>query len=180
METEEQVLDKPVTKKVKEPKPLKKVCVICAKGSIEDVYAALVMTNGAVMEGIEAKLFFTFFGLDAITKSQMNKLHTSTIGNPAMRMPGGIPFPSILGVLPGVEAGVSSMMKKQMEKLDIPPVDEFLDMITAGGGEIYACKLAADMFGINKEDLSEQVKDIITVGQFYEMCGGEGTQIIFT
>jgi len=177
---EEQVLDKPITKKVKEDKPLKKVCIICAKGSIEDVYAALVMTNGAVMEGIEAKLFFTFFGLDAITKNQMNKLHTSTVGNPAMRMPGGLPFPSILGLLPGVEAGVSAMMKKQMEKLDIPPVDEFMDMITAGGGEIFACKLAADMFGVEKEDLSEHVKDIITVGQFYEMCGGEGTQIIFT
>jgi len=161
-------------------KPLKKVCIICAKGSIEDVYAALVMTNGAVMEGIEAKLFFTFFGLDAITKNQMNKLHTSTVGNPAMRMPGGLPFPSILGLLPGLEAGVSAMMKKQMEKLDIPPVDEFMDMITAGGGEIFACKLAADMFGVEKEDLSEHVKDIITVGQFYEMCGGEGTQIIFT
>jgi peroxiredoxin family protein len=180
METQEQVLEKPVTKKVKEEKPLKKVCIICAKGSLEDVYAALVMTNGAVMEGIEAKLFFTFFGLDAITKNQMNKLHTSTIGNPAMRMPGGMPFPSILGMLPGVEAGVSSMMKKQMEKLDVPPVDEFMDMITAGGGEIYACKLAADMFGLKKEDLSEHVEDIITVGQFYEMCGGEGTQIIFT
>ena len=43
--------------------PLKKVCIICAKGTIEDVYATLVMANGAVMEGIEAKVFFTFFGL---------------------------------------------------------------------------------------------------------------------
>ena len=66
--------------------PLKKVCIICAKGTIEDVYAALVMTNGAVMEGIEAKLFFTFFGLDAITKKQMMKLKTATVGNPAMRI----------------------------------------------------------------------------------------------
>ena len=76
-------------------KPLKKVCIICAKGTIEDVYAALVMTNGAVMEGIEAKLFFTFFGLDAITKRQMKKLKTATIGNPALRMPGNIPFPTL-------------------------------------------------------------------------------------
>ena len=94
--------------------PLKKVCIICAKGTIEDVYAALIMANGAVMEGIEAKLFFTFFGLDAITKKQMHKLHTGTVGNPAMRMPGGLPFPTILGMLPGVEAGVSAMMKSQM------------------------------------------------------------------
>lgn len=164
----------------KEEFPLKKVCIICAKGTIEDVYASLVLANGAVMEGIETKVFFTFFGLDAITKKQMKKLHTGTVGNPAMRMPGGLPFPTLLGILPGVEAGVSAMMKSQMEALDIPPVDEFLDMITAGGGEIYACKLAMDMFKLKKEDLSEHVKDILTVGEFYGLAGGQGTQIIFT
>jgi peroxiredoxin family protein len=161
-------------------KPLKKVCIICAKGTIEDVYATLVLANGAVMEGIEARVFFTFFGLDAITKSQMKKLHTATVGNPALRMPGGIPFPTLLGMLPGVETGVSAMMKSQMEKLDIPPVDEFLEMITAGGGEIYACKLAMDMFKLKKEDLWEGVSGVLTVGEFYGMCGGENTQIIFT
>jgi len=164
----------------KEEYPLKKVCIICAKGTIEDVYATLVMANGAVMEGIEAKVFFTFFGLDAITKKQMDKLHTGTVGNPAMRMPGGLPFPTLLGLLPGVEAGVSAMMKSQMDKLDIPPVKEFLEMIVAGGGEIFACKLACDMFKLEKEDLTEEVIDIITVGQFYELAGGQGTQIIFT
>jgi len=164
----------------KDEKPLKKVCIICAKGSIEDVYATLVLANGAVMEGIETKLFFTFFGLDAITRKRMNKLHTSTVGNPAMRMPGGLPFPTLLGIQPGVESGDSAMMKNQMAKLDIPPVDEFLDMIVAGGGEIYACKLASDMFKIKKEDLSEHVKDILTVGDFYALAGGDNTQIIFT
>jgi peroxiredoxin family protein len=164
----------------KEEHPLKKVCIICAKGTIEDVYATLVLANGAVMEGIEAKVFFTFFGLDAINKKQMKKLHTGTVGNPAMRMPGGLPFPSLLGALPGVEAGVSAMMKSQMEKLDIPPVDEFLEMITAGGGEIYACKLAMDMFKLTLDDLWEDVSGVLTVGEFYGMCGGNNTQIIFT
>ena len=110
----------------------------------------------------------------------MKKIKTATVGNPAMRMPGGLPFPTLLGVLPGVEAGVSLMMKKGMEKLDIPPVEEFLEMIIAGGGEIYACKLATDMFKLKKEDLWDEVVDIITIGDFYAMCGGENTQIIFT
>lgn len=160
--------------------PLKKVLIICAKGTIEDVYAALVMANGAVMEGIEAKMFFTFFGLDAITKKRMNSLHTGTVGNPAMRMPGGLPFPTLLGMIPGVEAGVSAMMRSQMDKLDIPPVDEFLELITAGGGEIYACKLAMDMFKLTKDDLCHHVKDVLTVGDFYGLADGTGTQIIFT
>ena len=160
--------------------PLKKVLMICAKGSIEDVYATLVMANGAVMEGIETKVFFTFFGLDAITKKRMNKLHTGTVGNPAMRMPGGLPFPTWLGGIPGVEAGVSAMMLKQMDELDIPPVDEFLEMIVAGGGEIYACKLAIDMFKLKKEDLIDDLSGILTIGEFYEKADGLQTQIIFT
>ncbi len=160
--------------------PLKKVLMICAKGNLEDVLATLVMANGAVMEGIETKVFFTFFGLDGITKKQMNKLHTATVGNPAMRMPGGLPFPTWLGAIPGVEAGVTAMMKKQIEELDIPGTGEFIEMIDAGGGEIYACKLAVDMFKLKKEDLVDEVKDIITIGEFYEMADGQQTQIIFT
>ena len=160
--------------------PVKKVSIICAKGSIEDVYAALVMGNGAVMEGIEANLFFTFFGLEAIMKKRMDKLHTGIVGNPAMRLPGGARMPTWLGVIPGMEAMVSSMMKKGMDKLDVPPVSEFIELFVAGGGNLYACKLAADMFKVTKEDLSEHVKGIITVGEFYEHAGGEGSQIIFT
>ncbi|MBE0649846.1 MAG: DsrE/DsrF/DrsH-like family protein [Bacteroidales bacterium] len=163
-----------------EKTPLKKLLLICSKATLEDVYAALVMANGAVMEGIETKLFFTFFGLDAITKDRMTRLHTATVGNPGMRMPGGMPFPTWLGGIPGVEAGVTSAMKKRMEELDIPPVDEFLELIEAGGGEIYACKLAADMFKLKKDDFHPLVKGIITVGDLYAMCDGDGTQIVFT
>ena len=74
-----EVTKKPATQKaVKEKKPVKKVLIICSKGKLEDVYAALVMANGALMEGIEAKMFFTFFGLEAITKKHANHLHTAT------------------------------------------------------------------------------------------------------
>jgi peroxiredoxin family protein len=160
--------------------PIKKVSLICAKGAIEDVYASLIMANGAVMEGIETNLFFTFFGMDAIIKTRMDKLHTSVVGNPAMRLPGGMRMPSLLGILPGMESLGSIMMKNEMNKLDIPPVSEFLDLITAGGGKIYACKTAVDMFKLKREDMSEHVSGILTIGEFYEHAGGEGAQIIFT
>jgi peroxiredoxin family protein len=160
--------------------PVKKINIICAKGAIEDVYATLVMGNGAVMEGIETNLFFTFFGLDAIVKGRMDKLHTAVVGNPALRLPGGLRMPTLLGVIPGMESLTSGMMLSQMEKLDIPPVSEFLDLIKAGGGNIYACKLAMDMFKFKKEDLSDLVDDVLTIGEFYEHAGGEGSHIIFT
>jgi peroxiredoxin family protein len=160
--------------------PIKKVNIICAKGAIEDVYATLIMANGAVMEGIETNLFFTFFGLDAIVKNRMDKLHTGVVGNPALRLPGGLRMPTLLGVIPGMESFTSWMMMGEMAKLDIPPVSEFLDLITAGGGRIYACKLAMDMFKFKIEDLSEHVSAVLTVGEFYAHAGGEGSQIIFT
>lgn len=160
--------------------PVKKVNIICAKGTIEDVYATLVLGNGAVMEGIETNLFFTFFGLDAIIKSRMDNLHTSVVGNAALRLPGGLRMPTLLGVVPGMESMTSTMMLSQMGKLDIPPVSEFLDLITAGGGKVYACKLAMDMFKLKREDLWEQVSGVLTVGEFYEHAGGEGSHIIFT
>ena len=113
-------------------------------------------------------------------KNRMDNLHTGVVGNPAMRLPGGARMPTWLGVIPGMEAIVSSMMKKEMEKLDVPPVSEFIELFVAGGGNLWACKLAADMFKVKKEDLSEHVKGIITVGEFYEKAGGEGSHIIFT
>lgn len=163
-----------------EKHPVKKVNIICAKGAIEDVYATLVLGNGAVMEGIETNLFFTFFGLDAIMKTRMDKLHTSVVGNSALRLPGGMRMPTLMGVIPGMETFTSSMMKSQMEKLDIPPVSEFLDLIKAGGGHVYACKLAMDMFKLTKEDLCDLVDGVLTVGEFYEHAAGEGSHIIFT
>jgi peroxiredoxin family protein len=159
----------------KEKAKVKKVLIICSKGKMEDVYATLIMANGALMEGIEVRLFFTFFGLEAITKKHADHLHTATVGNPAF-MPA---MPTMVAGLPGFEAFASYMMKKEMEKLDMPQVTEFLQMIDAGGGEIYACKLAADMFHFKKEDFLPEVKGIITVGDMYALADGEGTQIIF-
>ncbi len=174
------VLERPVTQVAEVPEnkdkgKLKKVLIICSKGKLEDVYAALVMANGALMEGLEAKMFFTFFGLEAITKKNADHLHTATVGNPAF-MPS---MPTIVAGLPGFEAFASYMMQKEMDKLDMPHVTEFIQMIEAGGGEIYACKLAAEMFHLKKEDLLDEVKGIITVGDMYALAEGEGTQIIF-
>lgn len=158
----------------------KKVLIVVSKGSLVDVYPGLVMGNGALMEGIQAEVFFTFFGLDAIRKKTQNKVHMTPVGNPAMRLPGTtLPFPNILAVIPGVSRLATWMMQGTMEKLDIPTTVEFIDMIKAGGGKVYGCKLAMDMFKIKQEDLRDDVDGVLTIGQFYGRAD-EDTQIIFT
>jgi peroxiredoxin family protein len=160
--------------------PISRVSIVVSHGSLEGVYPGLIMANGARMEGIEASLFFTFFGLYAIMEKTMDSLRVATVGNPAMRVPDakGVPMPTILGAIPGMSAFATSMMKKEMEKLDIPPVREFLQMIKDAGGELYACKATVDMFHLKKEDFFKGVDDVISVGTFYEKAAGG--QIIFT
>jgi peroxiredoxin family protein len=151
---------------------IKKVSIIISKGTFDGVYAGLLMANGARMEGIEANLFFAFFGLDAIIKKRMGKIKVATVGNPGMHMA------SLLGVLPGMSAMATSMMLKTMGKLDIPPVPEFIEMAADAGCKLYACKVSVDMFKLKKEDFCPQVDSIITVGDFYEKAAGG--HIIFT
>ena len=159
---------------------IKKVSIVVSKGSFEGVYPGLIMANGARMEGIEADLFFTFFGLYGILTKYMNKLRVATVGNPAMKVPDakGFPLPTILGAIPGMSAFATMMMKKEMELLDIPPVGEFIEMISDAGGHIYACKATVDMFHLTEDDFCPQMDKILTVGEFYEKSAG--AQIIFT
>lgn len=171
----------------KENNPVRKVLIIVSRGSLDGVYPGLIMANGARMEGIEASMFFTFFGLNALVKTTLESLKVATVGNPALNMampmlglPMTMPFPTWMGAIPGVSAFATSLMKKEMEKLDIPPIGEFLELISDSGGKIYGCKLAMDMFKLQREDLHERVDGILTVGQFYEEAAGEGSHIIFT
>ncbi len=151
---------------------IEKVSIIISKGSLEGIYPGLIMANGARAEGIEANLFFTFFGLDAVHKQRHEHIKVATVGNP------GLHLATWAGGLPGVSSVMTHYRARKMESLDIPSIPEFVEMIADTGAGLYACKASADLFGITKEDLIEQVKDIITVGEFYDLAAGG--EIIFT
>src|ERR1035437_443661 len=150
---------------------IEKVSIIISKGSLEGVYPGLIMANGARAEGIEANLFFTFFGLDAINAKRLSHIKVAAVGNPGMHMA------SLIGVLPGMSAMATQMMEKKMEQKDIPGIPEFMEMSSDTGSGIYACKASVVLFRFPMDDLIPQVKDIITVVEFYEMAAGG--EIIF-
>ncbi len=151
---------------------IEKVSIIISKGSLEGVYPGLIMANGARAEGMEANLFFTFFGLDAIHKARHEHIKLATVGNP------GLHLATMLGGLPGVSTVMTHYMTHKMGELDIPSIPEFIEMIADTGAGLYACKASVDLFGLEKNDFIPQVHDIITVGEFYEKAAGG--QIIFT
>ena len=155
-----------------ENEKIKKISIVVSKGSLEGVYPGLIMANGARMEGIEVNVFFTFFGMDAITKSKMNNIKVATVGNPAM----GIP--TLVGAIPGMSSFAPNKMKKKLEELDIPPVPEFIEMISDAGGKLYACLATVEMFNLKREDFCDELDGILTVGDFYKLAAGG--EIIFT
>jgi peroxiredoxin family protein len=155
----------------KMPEPTRKIAIIVSKGTLDMAYPGLILANAARMSGIDATLFFTFWGLDVITEKKADHLHVPTVGNPSL------PIPTMLGGLPGVEAATTSMMKKQMAQIDIPSVREMLQILSDSGAHLYACGLAMEMFKLKKEDLVPQVEGVLSAMDFFDRT--EGAQLLF-
>lgn len=150
---------------------LERLSIICSKGSLDMAYPGLVLANAARMSGIDVMMFFTFWGLDIVNKNKADHLHLSLVGNPSL------PIPAMIAGLPGMEALASAQMRKDMKRLDIPPIREFLTMLSDAGTELYACHLAMDMFKVPREALVPEVKDVISAMDFFDKTGS--AQILF-
>ena len=149
----------------------RKLYIIVSKGILDMAYPGLVLANAARMMGIDAAIFFTFWGMDVITKSKVDHLKVVPVGNPAMHMP------QFVGGLPGMTDMATSMMRKEIEKLDMPPIHEFIEMVHDAGCGIYGCRMAADMMHLTKDDLVDEVDEILGAMEFLEMA--EGAQLLF-
>lgn len=161
----------------------RKVAFICSKGTLDMAYPALIMGWAALGNGIDVTIFFTFWGMDMITKSRVDHLELAPVGNTSMKMTmmglhtGNLGIPNIVGMLPGMTAVATKMMKDKIAALEVPPVGEFLQMMADGGAKLFACKMSVDMMGLKREDFIEGIQDIVTASDFMDMT--EGAQIIF-
>ncbi|MEW6181388.1 MAG: DsrE/DsrF/DrsH-like family protein [Chloroflexota bacterium] len=160
----------------------RKIAFICSKGTLDMALPALVMGWAALGNGIDVTIFFTFWGLDIINKHRVDHLEIAPVANTSMKMsmmgiPGNLGIPNIVGILPGMTAVATKLMKDKMKALDVPPVREYLQMLVDAGAKLYACKMSVDMMGLTKDDFVDGVIDIVTAGDFIDMT--DGAQIIF-
>jgi peroxiredoxin family protein len=158
----------------KPKKKRRKLCLICSKGSLDMAYPPLILANSARMSGIDVDLFFTFWGMDIITKAKLDKLHVAVVGNPNMHP--SFHIPSVVGVLPGMASMASSMMRKEIEALDMPPVGEFLEILSDSGANLYACQMSMDMMKLEEKDLVENAS-VVGAMEFLEIA--EDAQVMF-
>jgi peroxiredoxin family protein len=157
----------------------RKLAIIASKGSLDMAYPPLILANAARMSGIECDVFFTFWGLDLVTKSKIGKVNISTVGNPAFSMAPYAPWfkiPTWMGVIPGMSKVATWMMGREIAKLDFPPVPEFMEMVQDAGTNLYGCLMSMDMMGLTKEDLIDGT-EVLGAMEFLEMT--KDAQVLF-
>jgi peroxiredoxin family protein len=161
----------------------RKIAFICSKGDLDMAYPALIMGWAALGNGIDVTFFFTFWGLDLVKKSRVDRLEIAPVANTSFKMSmmglptGNLGIPNIMGIIPGMTAFSSWFMKNKMKELEVPTVREYLEMLSDGGAKMYGCKMTVDMFGIKKEDFLPCIESVVTASDFIDMS--EGAQIIF-
>ena len=159
------------------------VAFICSKGNLDMAYPALIMGWAALFNGIDVTIFFTFWGMDIINKNRQPQLKIAPVANTSMKMDmmgvptGNLGIPQIMGIIPGMTAFATTLMKNKMEDLEVPPVGEYLEMLSDAGANLFACKMSVDMMGLTMDDFVDGVQSIVTASDFMDMT--EGAQIIF-
>ena len=158
------------------------IAFICSKGDLDMAYPALIMGWAALGNGVDVTIFYTFWGMDMVLKDRVDKLEIAPVANTSMKtgmmgFPVNIGIPQIMGVLPGMTAVATALMKKKMDEIEVPSVREMVEMLHDAGANMYACKMTVDMMNLKEDDFLDVLDGIVTAGEFIDMT--DGAQIVF-
>lgn len=136
-------------------KKKKRMAIIASKGTLDMAYPPLMLASTGAAMDVEVQIFFTLYGVDIVNKRKNHSLQVAPIANPAMPSP--IPFPNILGILPGMTPLATAMMKGMMKKINWPSIPEMIDACREMDVKFIACTPTLEMTGVTKDDLVDGV-----------------------
>lgn len=145
--------------------------IILSKGTLDMAYPAFMLAQTSAAMGNEVHVFFTFWGLSVMTKKGVDHAEVASVGNP------GLPMPNLIGVLPGMTAVATSMMKKRIARAKVPPLRAMIEDCVALGVHFHACSTTMEVMGIAREDLLDAVEDVVGAASFLQLS--EGGQTLF-
>ena len=119
----------------------KKAAFICSRDTLDGAYPPFILAINAARAGMEAKVFFTFMGLNLARKGGLEKARF-------------IP-PGVMGAVPGMSQLATGIMKKKIEKAQIPTLPELMEMAQLEGVELIVCKMTIDMMELDESELVE-------------------------
>lgn len=115
-----------------------KITIIAHSGDMDKIYSALIVANGALAMGMEATIFFTFWGLQRLKKGALEK-------GPLSKM-------NFLGL-------GKWMVKRRMQKAKVASLEKMLQDFKELGGKVMACDMTMEIMGIKPEDLRQDLID---------------------
>lgn len=149
-----------------EEKP-KRMAIICSKGTLDMAYAPLILASTAAAMDVETMIFYTLYGVDVVNKHKYANLQVPAIANPAMPTP--VPIPNIIGMLPGMTAMATMVMKSMMGKIKWPAIPEMVDICLESGVRMVACTPTLEMTGVKPSDLVEGVT-VVGAAEFIDFA----------
>jgi peroxiredoxin family protein len=122
-------------------KEKEKAAFICSRDTLDGAYPSLILAINAARQNMEAKVFYTFMGINLACKGGMDK---------AKFIP-----PGVMGAVPGMSSLATGMMKKKIDKAHIPSLAELMEMAQIEGVELIVCKMTVDMMELDESKLVE-------------------------
>lgn len=125
-----------------------KITLVVHSGDFDKIYSAFIIGNGALAMGMEASMYFTFWGLLRLKKGQLDR-------GPLSKM-------HMLGL-------GKWMVKKRMKKSRVVSLERLAQDFKALGGKIFACDMTMDIMGVGPDDLRQDlITEYCSVGTYIE------------
>ena len=134
----------------------KSMSIIVTKGTLDWAYPPFILSTTAAAMGLNVSMFFTFYGLPLLKKEL--DLELTTLGNPAMKMPMAgmhMTMPNMVGMLPGVDAVATKMMKNMIKKKGVASIEELREAAVLSDVRLIACQMTMDLFEYSMDDMIE-------------------------
>ena len=134
----------------------KTMTIIVTKGSLDWAYPPFILATTAAAMGVDVTMFFTFYGLPLLLKKL--DLQVTPLGNAAMKMPimgMHVAMPNIVGMLPGVTAGATTMMKNLIAEKGVASIEDLREAAIESDVKMIACQMTMDLFEYKLEDMIE-------------------------
>ena len=143
----------------KQAENAKTMTIIVTKGSLDWAYPPFILATTAAAMGVDVTMFFTFYGLPLLLKKL--DLQVTPLGNAAMKMPimgMHMTMPNIVGMIPGVDAAASVMMKNLIKKKGVASIEELREAAIESDVKLIACQMTMDLFEYDAKDMIPGIK----------------------
>lgn len=153
-----------------------KATIVVFSGELDRALAAFNIATTAASMGMEVTLFFTFWGLNVVTREKTSagdkKVLQKMMG--MMNRSGARRLKlSRLNMLGGGKAAMKTLMKEYR----MPSLEEMIPMAKELGVRFLACTTSMALMGLDEKDFIPEVDDFVGAATYVEKASGSGMNL---